>query len=121
MRKTTSSHKRYNSRKQSPAPKPYWEMTTAELSKATAEFDSEFVGKTFKKPTAAQKTRLARAKRKRGRPQLGQGVRVISVSIEKDLLRAVDKLAKKKKAKRAELITFGLQAILNGEVPITMH
>src|SRR3972149_4261865 len=115
MRKTTSSHKRYNSRKQSPAPKPYWEMTTAELSKATAEFDREFVGKTFKKPTTAQKARLDRAKRKRGRPQLGQGVQVISVSIEKELLKAVDKLAKNKKAKRAEFITCVLRAVLNGD------
>lgn len=114
----SNSNKQRKGSKQASVSKPYWEMTTAELSKATAEFDRELVGKTFKKPTAAQKTRLARAKRKRGRPQLGQGVQVISVSLEKGLLRAVDNLAKKKKAKRAELITFGLQAILNGEVPV---
>jgi hypothetical protein len=121
MSDITSSNKRKNGHKHVPASKPYWEMTSAELSKSTAEFDQELVGKTFRKPNAAQKARLAKAKRKRGRPQLGQGVQVISVSLEKGLLRAVDKLAKEKKAKRAELITFGLQAILNGDLPVMMH
>ena len=117
----TNSNKLRKSGKKSPSAKPLWEMTTAELGKATGQFEREFVGKTFKKPTPAQKARLARAKRKRGRPQLGQGVQVISVSLEKGLLKAVDSLAKKKKAKRAELIASGLQAILNGDVPITTH
>jgi hypothetical protein len=121
MSKNSSSNKPNNGRKRASHAKAYWEMTASDLSKATAEFDREFVGKTIKKPTAAQKARLARAKRKRGRPQLGQGVQVISVSIEKKLLRAVDILAKKKKAKRAELISFGLKAILNGDVPVSMH
>ena len=96
-------------------------MNAQELQNSTAEFDKEFVGDTFKRPTATQKARLTKAKLKRGRPKLGRGVQVISVSVEKNLLKAVDQLAKKKNTKRAELITFGLQAILNGDVPITTH
>ena len=67
--------------------KPLWEMTTDELAAATGEFDSEIAAKTFGSPTAKQRAQLARAKKKRGRPPIGKGVCVISVSIEKDLLR----------------------------------
>jgi hypothetical protein len=98
--------------------KTYWEMNAKELGQATAEFDREFIGETFGEPDPRQKSRHARAKNKRGRPKIGQGVRVISVSLEKNLLAAVDRLAKKKKAKRAELITVGLQAVLNGDVQL---
>jgi hypothetical protein len=101
------------------AKRPYWEMTRAELEQATAEFDKEFIGETFQEPTPAQHKQLLRANRKRGRPRMGAGVRVISVSIEKGLLQAIDSLAKRKKAKRAELIAQGLRAILDGRVPIT--
>jgi hypothetical protein len=118
-RKSPRSNKPGRTAKQPSTSKPFWEMTAAELEQATGEFDGEFSGKAFKEPTAAQKARFARAKRKRGRPQLGQGVQVISVSLEKGLLKAVDELAKRKKAKRAELITFGLRAVLNGDVAIT--
>jgi hypothetical protein len=117
-KKSSRSTQPRKTRKQPSAARAFWDMTTAELEEATGEFDREFAGKTFKEPTPAQKTRLARAKRKRGRPQLGQGIQVISVSLEKGLLKAVDDLAKKKKAKRAELITFGLRAVLNGDVPV---
>jgi hypothetical protein len=98
--------------------KPYWEMNAEELSHATAEFDREFIGETFGEPDRRQQSRHTQAKVKRGRPKIGQGVRVISVSLEKNLLAAVDRLAKKKKAKRAELITVGLQAVLNGDIQL---
>jgi len=107
------------SQAKTPPKKPYWEMTTAELGQATAKFDQEFAGESFRKPTPAQHKQLARAKRKRGRPRLGAGVRVISVSIEKGLLRKIDSLARRKKAKRAELISQGLRAILEGRVSVT--
>ena len=106
-------------RAQTTSQKPYWEMNTAELELATAEFDKEFAGETFHEPTPTQRKQLARANRKRGRPRVGAGVQVISVSIEKGLLQAVDNLAKRKKAKRAELISQGLRAILDGRVPLT--
>jgi hypothetical protein len=93
-------------------------MDAAELEEATAEFDEEFVADSFGKPTAEQNAQLQRAKRRRGRPKVGQGVQVISVSIEKGLLSKTDRLAKKLKVKRATLISRGLQAILNEEVTV---
>jgi len=94
-------------------------MSSAELEQATEEFDKEFVAETFADPNPAQRKQLVRAKRRRGRPRVGKGVRVISVSVEKGLLQAIDKLAKRKKAKRAELIAEGLRAILDGRVSLS--
>ena len=99
--------------------KAYWQMTTSELKEATREFDAEDVGtKTFKSPNQRQREQLARAKRKRGRPRVGKGARVISVSIESGLLTKVDALAKRKRSKRGTLIALGLQAILDGRIMV---
>jgi hypothetical protein len=49
-------------------PKPYWEMTTAELREATAEFDREFVGETFGPLSPAQCAEWARMKRRGPNP-----------------------------------------------------
>lgn len=95
--------------------KPYTKMTTAELREATAEFDREFVADTFGPPNDRQATQLRRAKRKRGRPQTGQGAKTISVTIEKSLLAETDRLAKRLHASRSALIARGLQAVLAGE------
>jgi hypothetical protein len=93
-------------------------MDAAELKRATSEFEREFVADSFGKPTPEQRARLQRAKRKRGRPKVGQGVQVISVSIEKALLSKTDRLAKKLRVKRATLISRGLQAILDEEIAV---
>ena len=85
------------------ADKPYWEMTTDELHRATAEFDRELVGDSFGPPTAKQRAELARAKRKRGRPRFA-GSKTISVTVEENLLSKADRLAKKLHVPRAALI-----------------
>ena len=59
--------------KRVPAAKPYWDMTTAELREATAEFEGEFIGDTFGPPTPEQRAQDRRARRKRGRPRTGLG------------------------------------------------
>jgi hypothetical protein len=95
--------------------KPYQEMNTDELAEATAEFDKEFVADTFGPMTPEMRARWEAAKRKPGRPRDGQGVQVISVSIEKELLARSDALAKRKKISRARLIARGLKAVLAAE------
>jgi len=94
------------------------EMNAAELAAATAEFDEEFAADSFHEPTPEQEAQLKRAKRKRGRPRVGKGIQVISVSVEKELLRETDRLAEKLKVKRAWLISRGLRAILDKEVAV---
>lgn len=97
--------------------KPYTQMTSAELRRATKELDEEFVGDTFATPTPAQRAQLARAKRKRGRPKTGLGSQTISVTVEKELLAKTDRLAKKLKVPRAALIAQALRAVLEGAPP----
>ena len=96
--------------------KPYWEMTTDELRRATAEFDREFVGDSFRSPTAKQRAQLSRAKRKRGRPRVGGGSKTISVTVEEGLLSKTDRLAKRLRVPRAAPIARGLRAVVAEEV-----
>jgi hypothetical protein len=65
--------------------------------------------------TAAARARWVRAKRKPGRPRRGKGAKVISVSVERDLLSRSDALAKDLGLSRAGLIERGLQAVLATE------
>ena len=92
--------------------KPYTEMTTAELRRATAEFDREFIADAFGPPTATQRMRLEEARRKRGRPRVGGGAKTISVTIETGLLAKTDRLARRLKTTRAALIARGLQSVV---------
>jgi hypothetical protein len=65
--------------------------------------------------TPAERARLMRIGRKlgRGRPKFGaKGVKIVSVSVEADLLSRADAYARELGLKRAELFTRGLQAIL---------
>ncbi len=98
--------------------KPYTRMNARELAAATARFDEEFVIDRSREPTPEERLQWRRAKRKRGRPKQGQGVQIISVSIEKGLLKKTDKLAKKLHTQRTRLIARGLEAILNEEVAV---
>ena len=53
--------------------KPYWEMTTSELAKATEQFNEPFVVDKSRPLTPAEQEQWARVKRKRGRPKIGAG------------------------------------------------
>lgn len=47
-----------------------------------------------------------------GRPRLGKGTKIVSVSVEADLLKEADAYATRLGLKRAELFSRGLRAIL---------
>jgi len=80
-----------------------------------AEFDREFVVDSFSAPSAQARQRWHRAKGKLGRPRVGKGAQVISVSMERGLLDLSDQLADKLGVTRASLIARGLRAILAAE------
>ncbi|HEY8748103.1 MAG TPA: hypothetical protein VIM11_09020 [Tepidisphaeraceae bacterium] len=63
-------------------------------------------------PTPAQRARLDRAAKKMGRPRLGKGTRVVSVTVEVDLLKRADAFATAQGLKRSELFTRGLKSVL---------
>ncbi|MFZ1934796.1 MAG: hypothetical protein WCB27_22855 [Thermoguttaceae bacterium] len=98
--------------------KPLTRMNARELAAATARFDKEFVIDESRELTPKEREQWRRAKRKRGRPRQGQGAQIISVSIEKGLLKQADLLAKRLHTQRTKLIARGLEAILNKEVAV---
>ena len=61
--------------------------------------------------SAAQRRLHARARR-RGRPRKGKGTKVISLSIETDLLRQAERIARSRGISRSELLSRGLRAII---------
>lgn len=79
------------------------------------EFDREFVADTFAAPSPSARRRWLKARRKPGRPKTGRGSKVISVSIEKELLTRSDRLARKMGISRARLIAGSLRIILEAQ------
>jgi hypothetical protein len=88
------------------------EMTPAELTAAAAIFDEEFAYEKSRPLNAGQKKLWTKAKTKMGRPKIGKGAKVVSVSLEKGLLSQVDKLAKRLGVSRASLVSRGLAALV---------
>ncbi len=91
--------------------KPYSEMTHAELRSATADYDKEWKGPALpgKPLTAADR---AQHKRARGRPQVGEGAKIVPISFERGLLRKADSFARRHKLSRSEMVARGLRLIL---------
>ena len=92
--------------------KEYRAMSARRLAKATAAFDEEFVIDRSRGLTAEEKAQWRRTRKKAGRPKMGNGAKVISVSVEKGLLARADRLARKLELPRARLIALGLEAVL---------
>ncbi len=82
------------------------------LAETTAPYDREMVVDDFGPLTGAARERWLRARRKRGRPRRGKGAKVISVTVEKELLVRSDSLARDLGLSRAGLIERGLKAAL---------
>jgi hypothetical protein len=76
------------------------------------EFDKEFIADTFKPLTPAQRDLWEKAKRRPGRPRVGGGAQVISLSIERDLLQKADARARARRITRAQLFAEALRAAL---------
>ena len=93
----------------------YSKMTTTELGEATAEFDREMVIDKARPLNAKERALWNKARRLPGRPRRGKGVKVISVSIEKELLSRSDVLARSLGISRALLIERGMKAVLAAE------
>ena len=92
--------------------KPYWEMTTAELRKATRAFDDPSYQPLAVTPSPEDIAQHRRAKNKGGRPRKGLGAQTISLTVEKALLARSDAYARKLGITRAELVQRGLNAIV---------
>jgi hypothetical protein len=93
----------------------YASMTAEELDSETAEFDKELVVGKSRQLTAEESAWWERVRRRPGRPRRGRGAKVISVSLEQELLARSDALAKNLGISRALLIERGLKAVLAAE------
>jgi hypothetical protein len=78
------------------------DMSASELAQATKEFDQPFIFEKARPMTSAE--RAEERMLRRGRPRIGKGARKISISLEGDLLKKTDAMAKKKGVNRSELI-----------------
>jgi hypothetical protein len=91
--------------------KEYWEMNTAELRKATRQYDREMPGLPGKPLTAYDRGLLAKARR-RGRSLARPEIVRIHISLEPALLTQTNAAAKKWGISRSELIARGLRQVL---------
>ena len=94
---------------------PFARMTTDQLQAATAEFEHEMVAEEFGPLSPPARSRWKNARRRPGRPRQGQGAKVISVTVERNLLARSDALAKNMGVTRAGMIARGLKAVLAAE------
>ena len=95
--------------------KPYDHMTTAELREATKEFDQPFVMDRSRPLTAHQRALHGQAKRRAGRPRIGNGAARVLITVERGLLGRADAFAREHQISRSHLIARGLEAVLKGE------
>jgi hypothetical protein len=82
-----------------------------EKERQCKEYDQEFFFEKGRPLTRAQRAVWERAKR-RGRPTVGQGAKVISLSVERQLLAQADARAQALGISRAELVARGLRTLL---------
>jgi len=106
-----------------PKPKPYWEMTTAELAEATRRFEGEIDIERDTRPlTSKEREQHKRAIRRPGRPRVGRGAKVISLSLERGVLESADKFAAEIGASRAQVVTMALLGLItsaaNSGIPV---
>jgi hypothetical protein len=91
----------------------YSALPAEQLDAIAAPYDKEFVP--TRPLTAKMRAEDRRAKRKRGRPLVGEGAEKVLVTLERSLLREADSYARRHKKNRSQLITEGIRAILQRE------
>ena len=85
-------------------------LSDAQKEAEVAPFDREDVGAKTRGLTAAERRRWERAKR--GRPKIGQGSKIVPVSLERGLLKQVNAFAKAHGLKRSQMVSEGLRMIM---------
>src|SRR5687768_16080368 len=92
--------------------KPLTRMSTAELARATAEFDKPMVIDTFRPLSAAEREAWQRATRGNGNGKAKQKSAHVRVTLEPRLLKQADALARKRGLSRSQLVAEGLLHLL---------
>jgi hypothetical protein len=85
----------------------------ASLAKATAEYDRPWTGRGLPgKPLSATDRAKHRPAGLGGHPRIGQGAKIVPVSIERGLLKEVDDFARRHKLKRSQMVVEGLRLVM---------
>lgn len=90
-------------------------LPTAEKERVYQEFEGltlQQIRSEFRPLSAKERVEHMRPK-KPGRPKVGKGVKVISLSVEKDLLKQADVYARRHGMKRTELVAVGLKLAMS--------
>src|SRR5258708_2037216 len=95
--------------------KPYWQMKPEELANVTSQFNLPNVVAQSRSLTATERKQWNAAKRKRGRPKIGQGHKRVSLSMEQGLLNQVTAMARKQRISRSQLFAQVLEEALARE------
>ncbi len=86
-------------------------LSDKEKNRIAAQFDRASVPS--RPLTSNERGQWRRLKRKMGRPRIGQGTRVISVTVEKTLLKRLDHYAQSHDLSRARVIAQGVESVLS--------
>jgi hypothetical protein len=87
-------------------------LSDAQRDAEVAKFDKGIDLSEWRPLNPVERKQWRRVKRKLGRPKVGQGAKMVAVSIERGLLLRADRYAKRHAMKRAELIAEGLRLVL---------
>ena len=92
-------------------------LSDDEKAKVAAYYDRGPIPYSETRPmTKAERARWERARRKKpGRPKVGNGVKVVSLSVERGLLDRADAYAQRHGLTRARLVAMGLESVLRAD------
>jgi hypothetical protein len=87
-------------------------LSVADKEKVWNSYNREIPLSETRPLNSAERATFNRIRRKAGRPRVGQGAKVVAVTLEKGFLERVDSYAKQHNLKRAEMITKGLRIVI---------
>ena len=94
-------------------------MTDAERAKIISDIENETTEEMLARSTPLtprQRRNLRKARRLQGRPKHGKhGTKIVSVTVEKGLLKLADSYAKRHGLKRSELVDISLRATIGAK------
>jgi len=91
---------------------PFLALSDEQKDAEVAEFEKGVDVSTFRSLAPTERKFWNSVKRKMGRPKVGQGSKVVAISMEIGLLKRMDAFAKAHKLKRSQAIGQGLQLLM---------
>jgi hypothetical protein len=97
---------------------PSFEALSDDQKRQVSEYlDRPDAAREFRPLSAAQRRRWERVRLKPGRPKVGKGTKVVSVTVERGLLGRADAYAKAAGLTRARLVSLALESLLKKAGP----